>query len=368
MSEEGYGLSKTHTSDTAEAPLLDYLPPASAYRPKIGLIGAGGITEYHLRAYRKHGLDVVAIANPTLSKAEQRRDEFYPDAHVTTDSDEILNDDSIEIVDIATHPGPRVGLIEKAIAAGKHILSQKPFVTDLDIGERLVDLADEQGVILAVNQNGRWAPHYRYVAQAIRGNIIGPVSTIDFAQQWDHTWTVGTPFEDIHHLLLYDFGVHWFDFANCFTGAAKAECVFASVRSTAYQRARPPFLANAIIDYPHAQVRINYNAHVPYGQKDSVTVCGEFGTIRSEGEGLNSHRVHLDTEGKHASPNLDGDWFSNGFEGTMLELLSAINQKRKPENNARDNLPSLALCFAAVRSADTGKPQIPGTVRRLTLA
>jgi hypothetical protein len=49
----------------------------------------------------------------------------------------------------------------------------------------------------------------------------------------------------------------------------------------------------------------------------------------------------------------------------MGELLCAIEQNRQPIHNARDNLNSLALCFAATRSADTGKPQVPGKIRRL---
>jgi predicted dehydrogenase len=44
------------------------------------------------------------------------------------------------------------------LRAKKHVLSQKPFVLDLDTGARLADLADEMGVKFAVNQNGRWAP------------------------------------------------------------------------------------------------------------------------------------------------------------------------------------------------------------------
>jgi len=57
-----------------------------------------------------------------------------------------------------------------------------------------------------------------------------------------------------------------------------------------------------------------------------------------------------------------GDWFSNGFEGTMGELLCAIEEGREPENNARANLKSLKLAFAAIASADSGKPEIPGNV------
>jgi hypothetical protein len=49
----------------------------------------------------------------------------------------------------------------------------------------------------------------------------------------------------------------------------------------------------------------------------------------------------------------------------MAELLLAIEQKREPSNSGRDNLNSLALCFAACASAETGKPVVPGTVRKL---
>ena len=44
---------------------------------------------------------------------------------------------------------------QQAIRAGKHILSQKPFVTDLAVGKKLVAAAERRGVKLAVNQNGR---------------------------------------------------------------------------------------------------------------------------------------------------------------------------------------------------------------------
>jgi hypothetical protein len=46
-------------------------------------------------------------------------------------------------------------------------------------------------------------------------------------------------------------------------------------------------------------------------------------------------------------------------------LLLAIEEKREPSHSARNNLKSLALCFAACRSAETGKPVTPGKVRKL---
>ena len=79
---------------------------------------------------------------------------------VYADVEQLLSS-GIEVVDVATRPAERVAIIEQAVAAGCHVLSQKPFATDLATARRLVALAEDQGVKLAVNQNGRWAPHWR---------------------------------------------------------------------------------------------------------------------------------------------------------------------------------------------------------------
>ena len=155
-------------SSRIDAPVLDYLPPrVKGTPPKIGLIGCGGITEQHLTAYRDAGYDVVGITDRNVDRARARRDEFFPIAVVHETHTQLLADPQIVVVDIATHPDPRVELIRESIRAGKHVLSQKPFVVDLAIGRELADLADQHGVKLAVNQNGRWAPHVSYMRQAI---------------------------------------------------------------------------------------------------------------------------------------------------------------------------------------------------------
>jgi predicted dehydrogenase len=59
---------------------------------------------------------------------------------------------------------------------------------------------------------------------------------------------------------------------------------------------------------------------------------------------------------------LTGEWFPDGFRGTLGEFLRAIEEDREPSISAADNLKSLELCFAAVESADTGKPIKPGSV------
>jgi predicted dehydrogenase len=101
---------------------------------------------------------------------------------------------------------------------------------------------------------------------------------------------------------------------------------------------------------------------VIHGQEDRTVVCGTQGTLRSTGPNLSEQSVTLHTAAGRATAKLDGTWFTNGFQGAMGELLCAIEDNREPSHGARDNLASLALCFAALASADSGLPQVPGTV------
>jgi len=362
-----YGLSVAGAGSGMVAPVLAYLPPRPrAYRPKIALLGCGGISEYHLRAYREMGLNVVALCDRDPARAEKRRAEFFPEARIWTDYAAMLEEAECELVDIALHPAQRVAAIEWSLRAGKHVLSQKPFVLDLADGERLVALADAQGVTLAVNQNGRWAPHFSYLAAAIHAGAIGEVASVDFTLQWDHTWTAGTPFEAIHHLVLFDFGIHWFDLAARFMRGRRPERVWASVARTGFQKMKPPMLGHVAIDYPGAQVRLNFNGHVQRGQEDRTVVCGSRGTLRSCGPSLSEQSVVLHTADGDAKVPLEGTWFTSGFQGAMGELLCAIEDNREPAHSARNNLDSLALCFAALASADSGAPVRPGAVTRVS--
>src|SRR5512132_3237523 len=130
--QRDYALAKTAGDKPIDAPDLPYLPrDPRRYRPKIGLIACGGITAYHLKAYKAAGYDVAALCDVDESKARARQREFYPAAAVYTDYRDVLRRDDIEVLDVATHPGQRVAILKAAIRAKKHILSQKPFVTDL---------------------------------------------------------------------------------------------------------------------------------------------------------------------------------------------------------------------------------------------
>jgi predicted dehydrogenase len=350
---DDYGLSKIAAIKHIVAPDLPYLPrEPRIYRPAIGLIGCGGISAQHLNAYRHAGYRVTALCDRNEHKALARRDEFYSTAKVFTDYRDLLALEEIEVVDVTTHPADRVEIIETVLLAGKHVLSQKPFVTDLNVGRRLVELAESQNLKLAVNQNGRWAPHFSYINQTISAGLIGEVQSVNFTLHWDHSWIIGTEFENLEHLILSDFGIHWFDLAACFFSERKALNVFATATRAIGQQARPRMLAQAVIEFEGGLASLFFNANVAHGQEDRTVVAGTNGTIISRGPSLSEQTVTLFTADGCAQPSLSGTWFREGFHGAMAELLCAIEEQREPSNNARDNLRSLELCFAAIASAN----------------
>lgn len=361
-----YALKSGALPDMA-VPDLPYQPPAPrAYRPRIGVIGAGGIVASHLDAYRAAGWEVAAICNRTRARAEMRATEYAPGAWITDSFEDILADPTIDVVDITPHPADRLPIIEAALKAGKHVLSQKPFVLDLADGERLVSLARDKGVKLAVNQNGRWAPHLSWMREAVRAGLIGEVVSAHIAIHWNHGWIAGTPFERIDDLILYDFGIHWFDFIRSVIGN-RAQSVIAMANHAVGQTVAAPLLAQVLIRMDSGQASLIFDGATLHGARDATFIAGTTGSLCSEGPDLGSQTVTLTTASGIARPALNGSWFNDGFRGAMGALLVAIEDDLEPANGAAENLHSLAIAFAAIQSRRTGREVAIGEATMLTI-
>jgi predicted dehydrogenase len=339
-----------------EAPDLPYHPPMPRDRSMaIALVGAGGISGAHLDAYARYGFNVVAICSRDLERARARRDAHFPRARVTDDFDSVLRDAQISVLDLTTHADARLDLMRRALKVGKHVLSQKPFVDNLDDGRELVELAGRGNVKLAVNQNGRWAPHLAYIREAVRADLVGEVTGVHVEIRWNHGWIAGTPFEVVDDLILWDFGIHWFDFLTSVIGD-RARFVHATTARAVGQSVRPPLLAQALVAFDGGQASLVFDGATRYGARDSTAVIGAKGVAFSQGPDLGHQTVELHTEVGVARPRLSGAWFNDGFAGAMGELLSSVEEDREPLNSARGNLASLRLCQAALRSNRAGTP------------
>src|SRR6266542_1052024 len=99
MSEQhndDYGLSALPLAAQVVVPELNYRPrDPQQYRPAIGLIGCGGITTYHLAAYRNAGYNVVALCDLHENKARDQQARYYPESDIYTDYRDLLRRDDI---------------------------------------------------------------------------------------------------------------------------------------------------------------------------------------------------------------------------------------------------------------------------------
>ena len=283
---------------------------------------------------------VWSLVIAKLAKLKPCEINFIRWPSVYSDYRELLKRDDIEVIDVTPHPSDRLPIIYDCLHAGKHILSQKPFVLKKKEGKKLVDLADRMNLKLAINQNGRWSPHFSFMRNAIKEGLVGKVNSIDFCIQWDHTWVKNnSSFNEMNDLILFDFGIHWFDITSCFMAEAKPEKIYASTLCHSNQVFQPPALAAVIIDYPQAQVRMSFNGHCKLGEEDVTTIIGTEGTIRARGTGLNEQNsIELFLKEGCVNIPLSGSWFVSGFQGSMGELLCSIEEDREPLNSARDNL------------------------------
>ena len=157
---------------------LEHMPqPPRKKDYRIGVIGAGFIVrDVHLAAYERAGFDVraIACADPAQARevASARR---IPRAYDTVE--ELLNDESLEVLDIAVPPGEQLGVMKQVVRHAGHVrgvLAQKPLSLDYARAREIVEMCEDAGIVLAVNQNMRYDQSIRACKTLLeRGPFIG---------------------------------------------------------------------------------------------------------------------------------------------------------------------------------------------------
>ncbi len=144
---------------------------------KVGLAGAGSISYNHLLAWKTvPNLEVVAIANPTVQKAQARAAEFGIPAYYDNVA-EMLAKHDLDIIDIASSRSSHPENIRMAAARGVHIFCQKPLADTLAESEKLVD--EVEGVVrLMVNDNRRFRSDFRQIGAWIREGKVGTIRQV----------------------------------------------------------------------------------------------------------------------------------------------------------------------------------------------
>ncbi|MFC3282238.1 Gfo/Idh/MocA family protein [Litchfieldella rifensis] len=194
---------------------------------KLAILGAGSMAGEHVRHYRSlDGCEVVAVCDLDADKARA-----FADAHgiadVYTDLAAMLARNDIQAVSNVTPDGAHKSTSLAAIAAGKHILCEKPLATHEADAREMAEAAEQAGVINMVNLSYRDAPAIQHARELIAAGAIGRVMHVDasYLQSWlvshawgrwdrDSQWLWRLSSEHGSKGVLGDVGVHILDFAS----------------------------------------------------------------------------------------------------------------------------------------------------------
>jgi predicted dehydrogenase len=342
----------------------DTAPRFPSDRSGVAILGAGTIAQSaHLPAYQQYGVGVVGVWSRSPGTTATVRDRFPFVGRVYASAEELLADPEVRYVDLATGPEGRLEWIEAAVEAGKHVLAQKPLTlsaADLDRLPALLERAEAAGVRVAVNHNGRWAPPWRAVSLLVRDGAIGEVVGVTHLHDKPLPPLAGTPFDDVPHMLLTDYLLHWVDITRTWLADGGAGAVTSVQAVDSRVPGQPPEARNpwsatlsmATGSGASATLRIT-GSNVTSRPGCPFWVHGTTGTLRGSVL-LDSDRLEVDDGATSTPVELSGAWFVDGFAAAMGELMCAVAEHREPENSAADAARSVALVLAARESAGLG--------------
>jgi len=193
-------------------------------RIKVGVIGTGFIGPAHIEALRRLGnIDVVALAECSDGVAKSKAETLGVERYYG-DYKQLLKDNEIESVHICSPNYLHYEMAKAALEAGKHVICEKPLAVNVGQAEELVELADEKGLVNAVNFNIRYYPLMRQLRLMVDKGDVGEVFAVhgSYLQDWlfhptDYNWRL-EPDQSGPSRAIADIGSHWMDLIEFITG------------------------------------------------------------------------------------------------------------------------------------------------------
>jgi UDP-N-acetyl-2-amino-2-deoxyglucuronate dehydrogenase len=332
---------------------------------RIAVIGLGMASGPHAKSLRDLE-DRVAVA-AAYSPTEARRKAFaeawgFP---VTDDLDGIFSDAAIDAVMILAPPNTHLDLVERAAAAGKHVLLEKPLEISLGRAERLVAIAEQAGIKLGVVLQHRFRPVSLALSDLIGLGRLGDLVSVSAKlanwrpQSYYDQPGRGTRARDGGGVLLTQ-GIHTLDLLISLAGMPAEVSAFAT--TTPVHRMETEDLVAGAMRFANGALGTIHATTTAYpGLPDSIELIGTNGTARIEGTKLSAtfHDGSAFSEEDGAlggGAGADPMAFPHHHHRAVLsDFLDAINEDREPKVGGREALKVHRLIDALLRAAQTGQ-------------
>ncbi|MCC7207933.1 MAG: Gfo/Idh/MocA family oxidoreductase [Anaerolineae bacterium] len=325
---------------------------------RLALIGAGIFTrDARIPAYRKlaEQFEIVAVCSRTAESAMSAASLLEKPVDIYTDAAELLRRDDIEAVDVVLPIETMPDMVEAALGAGKHVVSEKPVSPTVEVGKRL--LGKQTDRVWMVSENFRYEEALLEAAAIVQSGEIGR----PFHFHWD-IYIDMTPANPYYHTTwrrtgtfqggyILDGGVHV---------AAGMRLIFGEVaRVSAFTAQVRPDLPPAdtmssVLQFESGVLgawNISYAAGAPW--EHALYIAGDRGSVR----------VHLGgIEVTSARRTESHSVTSNSITAELAAFAAAIRRGEPHRNAPEEAVKDVAVVEALMESARTGCSVVPARI------
>ena len=327
-----------------------------AYR--VGVVGCRGIGVRHAsglldleNAELAAGCD---ISEEILGEFLDQYRETWPQVAAYTDFEEMLAQEDLDVVTVATSDHRHADLVVGAAEAGvKGIFCEKPMATSLADADRMIEAVERNGVILSIDHTRRWQPLWRHTKEGVVDDgAIGQVLNI--------IGTLRGP-----RAMLFRNGTHLIDTICYFAGgepewvSAELEEGYESYAEYEGDGGHVPETEPGAHGYIHFSngVRALYVGGPKTTPEPAITleVVGTEGIVRIDGDTAALHK------GGEAQPIEAPTWEVEGIPAGIQELIQLLDAGGTPVSSGRDGLRvvEVIMGFLESQQRDNGKVALP---------
>lgn len=331
-------------------------------RVRVGMLGAGFISDYHIAGLQEAGADVMTIFSRTEARAQEKAQSFgIP--HFTTDYQEVLARDDVEAVVIATPDFTHAEIAVAAARAGKPSLIQKPMARSSQECLRIIEAAEKARVPVYVSWMHRYFEEVVKVRELLAEGVLGRIYSIR-----QRNATPGAPLawfyskEKVGGGGVLQLGIHGIDLLRYLFGEIEA------VKATTALMKKEVTLADGSLITPDAEdmaiaiyrlasgaIAVHETAWNEIAGTDRfrMEIYGERGTawLRTEKGSLSLYAPEYMGREGWFEPDLPKHPF--GWR-QHHHFLAMVRGEDPPDSSARDGLASILVAEAIYRSAVSG--------------
>jgi predicted dehydrogenase len=335
-----------------------------AKKIRVVLVGCGGICGAWMNTETvQKQVEMVGFVDLKIEAAQKRADAFgAPGAVVGTDMDGVLKTLKPDAVFDCTTPTAHSKVAQTALRHGCHVLNEKPMADSMVNARKMLRAAQKADRIGAVIQNRRYLSGIRSLRNFLDSGKIGKVTTVQ------SNFFMGIHFggfrDHMKHVLLLDMAIHTFDAARliCAADPVKVYCREFNPSGSWYDHDAS---AVAIFDMTDNIVYTYQGSWCAEGCNTSWEahwrIVGEKGSVLwNGGEDFQAEVVVESKDFKRKCKPLTVNTRCpkkalGGHDGVIRSFVNAIRTGETPETTYADNIKSLSMVEAAIKSAEQGR-------------